>query len=627
MRQRIMRARLGAQDGFTTVVLLGALLIGSLLVTAAFTAAQGDTGPARRDQFYKQAYAAAEAGVSYYGAHLVQDPDYWKKCYDPSATPTSAANTATQVWPQGTAFSTTTSRQVPNSIARYQIELLKPPQSGAPTTCSAANSASAIDPTTGQLTIRSTGSYQGVRRSIVATFKQPGFLQYLWFTDFETPDPTAAGTSSSCAKYARDGRSSSCGDQNFVSGDAINGPLHTNDVLRICGTPSFGRVGKSDSIETTDPIGAKKSTSSGCSLSPTWNGTTSWGAPLLAVPASNGSLSNYASADGAGTTCAASTAACWLFPGPVHVTLQTGGVRVVSSTGTVLKSGTGTYPPNGVLYVKNNGGTCDFDTNQSYPANNNCGDAWVSGTADKDLTVAAANDVIIDGDVKHSATSVVGLIANGFVRIYHPCLATTTTTYDYRGRPNGTTTTYSNGTTSPEDPGIGSLTNPTINAAVLALTHAFMVDNYDCGDPLGSLTVTGALAQKFRGTVGTGSPTIASGYYKSYTYDSSAQVSPAAVLPAAGAGCLGSLLPDRPGPVALGRLPRDRGKTAPMQRASRRRKFRVAMPITGTRHVFYRYRQDRDQAPVARPQALGRTAASISHAPGGPCEDARPSLR
>ena len=31
-----------------------------------------------------------------------------------------------------------------------------------------------------------------------------------------------------------------------------------------------------------------------------------------------------------------------------------------------------------------------------------------------------------------------------------------------------------------------------------------MVDNYNCGDPLGQLTVNGVIAQKFRGPVGTG---------------------------------------------------------------------------------------------------------------------------
>ncbi len=55
----------------------------------------------------------------------------------------------------------------------------------------------------------------------------------------------------------------------------------------------------------------------------------------------------------------------------------------------------------------------------------------------------------------------------------------------------------------------------------MALQHSFIVDNYDCGDPISdSLNVNGAIAQIFRGTVGTGgSGWINSGYLKNYNYD------------------------------------------------------------------------------------------------------------
>ena len=58
-----------------------------------------------------------------------------------------------------------------------------------------------------------------------------------------------------------------------------------------------------------------------------------------------------------------------------------------------------------------------------------------------------------------------------------------------------------------------------IEAAILSLQHSFIVDNYDCGR-LDDLTVTGAIAQKYRGPVGTGSGTNPStGFLKNYTYD------------------------------------------------------------------------------------------------------------
>jgi hypothetical protein len=64
--------------------------------------------------------------------------------------------------------------------------------------------------------------------------------------------------------------------------------------------------------------------------------------------------------------------------------------------------------------------------------------------------------------------------------------------------------------------GTGSLPNVQIDAAILAIDHSFIVDHYDCGAQLGTLTVNGAIAQKFRGAVGT---TNGHGYLKDYNYD------------------------------------------------------------------------------------------------------------
>jgi len=51
---------------------------------------------------------------------------------------------------------------------------------------------------------------------------------------------------------------------------------------------------------------------------------------------------------------------------------------------------------------------------------------------------------------------------------------------------------------------------------MLAIQHSFIVDNFSCGGSLGNLTVNGAIAQYFRGAVGTTGNT---GYLKNYTYD------------------------------------------------------------------------------------------------------------
>jgi hypothetical protein len=70
--------------------------------------------------------------------------------------------------------------------------------------------------------------------------------------------------------------------------------------------------------------------------------------------------------------------------------------------------------------------------------------------------------------------------------------------------------------------GAGSITDPRIDAAILALNHSFYVQNWSTGSPMGTLTVNGVSAQEFRGPVGTftGAGTQASGYGKNYNYDS-----------------------------------------------------------------------------------------------------------
>ena len=58
--------------------------------------------------------------------------------------------------------------------------------------------------------------------------------------------------------------------------------------------------------------------------------------------------------------------------------------------------------------------------------------------------------------------------------------------------------------------------------AILSVNHSFWVQRYDVGQAsqLGTLHVDGALAQRYRGPVGTTSGGVAStGYVKQYVYD------------------------------------------------------------------------------------------------------------
>jgi len=502
-------ARPRDERGFILVVTMLVLLIASILAVATLTAADGDLAGSRVDVDAKIALAAAEAGINDYRAHLVLDDNYWSKCDDvpqPSAV--------SQAWP-GTGPDARRWLAVPDSRAVYSIELI--PANGASACNPASAAATLLDKTTGTFTIRSTGVVGTTRRTVIATFKRAGFLDWIYFTDYETLDPawyaTKAGgratspdivgwASRSCVRYYRDGRgaqsyagtfvpggeplTASCGEIRFVTGDVVAGPLHSNDELLICGTPRFGRTAAEraaagdvpvDQVEVAAPAPGWRTT---CGGSPTFAGNWTPDGPVLGLPASNGSLRRFAEPD-------------YVFSGRTEIVL---GGATLTVNGASMP-----FPPDGVIYVANAVCGQGYQPLDPYPAGGStppgCGDAWVRGTYSKDLTIATEGDIIINGDITHSGDSMLGLIPNNFARIYHPAV---------HSAPGSTSCTNSAGT----------MDDVRIDAAILALRDSFTVDNYYCGARLGTITVNGAIAQRFRGPVGTSG---GSGYLKNYNYD------------------------------------------------------------------------------------------------------------
>ncbi len=350
----------------------------------------------------------------------------------------------------------------------------------------------------GSFRIRSTGFSNKIKVSVVATFKPPSFLDYMYFTQLETSDPVTYGyanpsaawdgVNSQCSLTWQAGRNDNpipgtyndyCDIISFISGDTINGPLYTDDSLAICGHPTFGR-GPLDTIAVGAPSPGWHSTCSGSS--PDFQGNFIPGAGQLYPPSSGTStLQNVVQSS-------------FKYTGQVRICLN-GTSMTVGTGSTCTGKYSGAIPSNGVVYVAN--GSCSdvyspFDT--TYSSSSGCGNAYVSGSYSGQLTIAAQNDVIINGDLVNSGGGLLGLIADNFVRVYHPC---------------------SSGNNQS-----GSQSNPEIDAAILAIRHSFIVDNYNCGNQLGDLSVTGAIAQKFRGPVGTyGGYGGGSGYTKNYVYD------------------------------------------------------------------------------------------------------------
>jgi hypothetical protein len=164
------------------------------------------------------------------------------------------------------------------------------------------------------------------------------------------------------------------------------------------------------------------------------------------------------------------------------------------------------------MYIANGACSVQYDVeNPSYTGNTGCGTVYVSGVDAQPLTIAAENDIVITGSLTYPSpntnNSLLGLIANNFIRVYHPV----------GSQP---LTNNSSPCTSGSSNASGALSSPSINAMLLSLQHSFIVDQYNCGAALGTLTVNGGIAQNFRGPVGTNSGgSVVTGYAKNYNYD------------------------------------------------------------------------------------------------------------
>lgn len=521
------------ERGMSMFLTLMAMAVTALFVAAAFAAANGDLPQSAVSKDRKATYAAAEAGLAYYLNHLQQDPDYWTKCTavpDPNPSEPSPVNLQ---W-DGDGADPRVWRTVPDSTSQYTIELLD--TRTHPNGCVTTDQKSIIDESSGTFKVRFTGrprSDSTLHRSIVATFRRDSFLNFVYFTEYEDIDPDALADStarttahSKCAnRYRSQRQSDGCPAANeitFPTTDRVNGPLHTNDEsLYVCGSPVFGRDKtisgatmdpKSDTIEVRGPLPGHlaKPATTGCTDSAVTNtptGAFTPNAKYLGIPQSNQKLADVAQNAGR------------YYTGKTIIRLKGTTMDVTNYTagGVATTTTDQAWPNNGVLYV-DHAGACsnEYPTAAKYTESAACGNVYVSGTYAKSLTIAARGDVIVrptlnarldnfssDANLTAVAGSdaTLGLIADNFIRVGHRVQTV-----------NGNCDNY--GTAS--EP---TVTNVRIEAAILSLKHSFIADNYHCGK-LGTLTVVGAIAQRYRGVVGTFSgTTIVSGFAKDYWYD------------------------------------------------------------------------------------------------------------
>jgi Tfp pilus assembly protein PilX len=544
----LLFTRLARRDdrGFAMIMVMGIALVMMIVITAAVSVSISNLQKSRGDQNSAAAESAAYAGVADYESKLANNNTYYlygnsASTFTPagSVVPPIVANPAFGLGKDGTAGATWATVPGGDSTAQYRYEVDNSKYTA-----------------TGIVRLRVTGRVGSAVRSLVVNVKQHGFVDFMYFTQFELQDPLQTNPACVPSYDWQSAHSNLCSEIQFAPSDIIDGPVHSNDTIEVCGS-HFTK-----SFTTSDPV-APHYEDEGCGGQQFDQGT-GYLAPIN-MPPTNSQMKQETRSDLTGSTVP--NPGC-LYTGPTVITLTGDGnmnvkspftkftntavnssTSVVTGTQQPLKCGTvstatgglgsvggatvpvvnanlvfvqnippagdpnytasGTYPPNFTCNSTSTVSGWSFGsvayprsgevTPAAAPVNYGCrsGDVYVQGALSGTMTIATDNYTYITGDITYvnNLTDMLGLVGNNAVWVYNP--------FNSAGNPIFTDQVRK------------------INAAILSLSHTFQVQNYNIGATRGTLSVYGAIAQKYRGTVGSsdGSGNIIHGYSKTYTYD------------------------------------------------------------------------------------------------------------
>ena len=235
---RRMRPRGKDEAGIAMIMVMAAITVLSLLVTAALGYALQAQPQSRRDQDWSAALAAAQSGVDDYVARLNQNDSYY--------TSVDCTNIAEKGPKSGTNTCGWTAATVPGW---QNVVPNQPTQGQFHYDVDASTIASQ-----GTVRVTSTGKMRNTSRTIQVLVSRGGSTQFLYYTDFEDADPgnqtayPSGAPSNVCGKagptsanyYWQGGRSlggSPCVEITFVTGDTLDGAVHFNDTPRSSTAP------------------------------------------------------------------------------------------------------------------------------------------------------------------------------------------------------------------------------------------------------------------------------------------------------------------------------------------------------------------------------------------------------
>lgn len=510
-------------EGFAMLSVLFVMLILTTLGSLLLLQAVNGLPENRHEVSYQAALGAAESGVDDFIDRLDQNYNY--------ATSLDSNKALTQYVPVA-----------PGSSASYTYTV----DTSQIINDSGTNS--------GTILLTAKGKVGNVVRTVKVGLRPFGFLDALSNTNYNTVDPalfqvngwTAQQTADNCSYYAWQTRTagtpnpyipgsgapvasgtgpdSHCSSMlnYYITGNVLDGPMHSNDDFYLCGKPEFdGPVSSGDPSTVAGAKFWKDPAGCGGDAPQFKSGGAITGNQRVNFPPSNAAVKTWA-LTGSSTGC--------LYTGPTAITLSGSTMTVVSpDTKSTNSNCVGTnvpLPADGVIYDQTipgagdpNNGPCNLDLSSwapypGYQCGN--GDVFIQGTTSGQLTVAAENDVVVTGDLKYTdinATNprpVLGLIANNTVLINHPVSG--------GNNVSGTVPFGSTGVTFSVP-----LINPTIQAAILSVNHSMAVPYFNQGSPtgLGAVNVLGSIAEYYMDITGqfSGSGTLAHGYDVNYHYD------------------------------------------------------------------------------------------------------------
>lgn len=495
------------EQGIALITILGLSLVLALLVTALLQYGVGSMSQARHDQDWHAALAAAEAGVDDFLARVNRDIAYWQRA------DTSCDGCGTAMDPNNPALHGFT--EIPGGESEFRYVVV------------ADNIGS-----TGVLVVTSTGRVNAVERTVRAELRKRTFLDLLYFTEYETLDPSAYPATGSrdqiwaaanCTRHRYDipTRHDDCRDITWANADSVAGPFHSNDQIVVSGDPSWqgpATTSRPDGMYYDSVANRNcraRNDPAGCSSDPSFSEGLTYRAPLT-LPPSNNQIKAEADPALSGEGC--------MYVGATFIRFLASGAATIRSVKTddpsVSKcpiNGTMmSLPANGVIYVRAAGASETCLSSAPHPYNlsadvteyNRCaGDVFVEGTLNGRVTIAAENNIVISDHIRYAggrgagSDDMLGLVANNFVEIMHPV------------NNGGQNLNYL--------PGGRRFDGPLVDAAILSVEHSFRVQNHEEGAPFNNpINVFGAIAQLYRGPVGTFSGSnLASGYEKAYEYD------------------------------------------------------------------------------------------------------------